>query len=112
MSLIETVDLHQRRGDRDILKDVNLRIERGEVFALIGPTGSGKTTLLRLLDLIDTPARGRVYFDGVDVTESARSRQEARRRMAPVGFRYSVRIPRLRHRASTAPRLQVSVTIL
>ena len=95
MSLMEAVDLCQRRGDRDTLKNVNLRVERGEVFALIGPTGSGKTTLLRLLDLIDTPARGRVYFDGVDVTESARSRQEARRRMAfvlqkPVVFNATV----------------------
>ena len=96
MALIETVGLCQRRGDRDTLKDVNLSVERGEAFALIGPTGSGKTTLLRLLDLLDTPARGRVCFDGVDVTESAGLRQEARRRMAfvlqkPVVFNATVR---------------------
>ncbi|MBL7165140.1 MAG: ABC transporter ATP-binding protein [Dehalococcoidales bacterium] len=95
MSLIETVDLCQRRGDRDILKNINIRIKRGEVFALIGPTGSGKTTLLRLLDLIDTPDRGQLYFDGTDVTESARLRLEARRRMAfvlqkPVVFNTTV----------------------
>ena len=95
MSIIETVDLCQRRGDRDILKNINIRIERGEVFALIGPTGSGKTTLLRLLDLIDTPDRGQLYFDGTDVTESAGLRLEARRRMAfvlqkPVVFNTTV----------------------
>ena len=95
MSLIETVDLYQRLGDRDILKNINIRIERGEVFDLIGQTGSGKTTLLRLLDLIDTPDRGQLYFDGTDVTESAKLRLEARRRMAfvlqkPVVFNTTV----------------------
>ena len=95
MPVIETEDLGQRREGADILRHVDLSIERGEVFALIGPTGSGKTTLLRLLDLLDTPAYGRLRFDGADVTESARDRHEARRRMAfvlqkPVVFKASV----------------------
>ena len=93
--IIETADLGQRRNGRDVLRNVNLRIERGKVFALIGPTGSGKTTLLRLLDLIDLPSQGKVCFDGTDVTESGRQRLEARRRMAfvlqkPVVFNASV----------------------
>ena len=95
MSLIETVDLCQRFGERDVLKNINIRVDRGEVFALIGPTGAGKTTLLRLIDLLDTPASGRIYFDGADVTESGGRRFEARRRMAfvlqkPVVFNTSV----------------------
>ncbi len=95
MALIETVGLGQRRGDQEILKDVSFSVDAGEVFALIGPTGSGKTTLLRLVDLIDTPATGRVYFDGEDVTESAQRRFAARRRMAfvlqkPIVFNASV----------------------
>jgi len=95
MSLIETVDLCQRYGEQDILKNINIRVERGEVFALIGPTGSGKTTLLRLIDPIDAPASGRIYFDGTDITESGRRRLEARRRMAfvlqkPVVFNTSI----------------------
>jgi len=93
--IIKTTDLGQRLNGRDVLRDINLSIERGEVFALIGPTGSGKTTLLRLLDLIDTPSQGKVYFSGTDVTESGRQRLEARRRMAfvlqkPVVFNASV----------------------
>ena len=95
MSLIETIDLWQRRDGRDILKNINIRVERGEVFALIGPTGAGKTTLLRLIDLIDTPASGKIFFNGVDMTTSEKTRLEVRRRMAfvlqkPVVFNMSV----------------------
>ncbi|MFQ6122915.1 MAG: ABC transporter ATP-binding protein [Dehalococcoidales bacterium] len=95
MSLIETLNLCQRFGERDILKNINLSVDKGEVFALIGPTGAGKTTLLRLLDLIDVPASGKIYFDGVDTAESARRGLEVRRRMAfvlqkPTVFNLSV----------------------
>ncbi len=95
MSLIETIDLWQRLGECDILKNINIRIERGEVFALIGPTGAGKTTLLRLIDLIDTPTVGKIFFDGEDMTASEKVRLEARRRMAfvlqkPIVFNMSV----------------------
>ncbi len=95
MSFIETVDLWQRREKRDILKNINIRIERGEVFAMIGPTGAGKTTLLRLIDLLDNPASGKVFVDGIDTTSSERTRLEIRRRMAfvfqkPVVFNLSV----------------------
>ena len=95
MALVETVDLCQKYGEREILKKVNIKVDRGEVFALIGPTGAGKTTLLRLLDLIDTPTTGSIYFDGMDITASARTRLEVRRRMAfvlqkPIVFNMSV----------------------
>ncbi len=95
MSLIEVVDLHQKHGEQDTLKNINIRVDQGEVFALIGPTGAGKTTLLRLIDLLDLPTSGRIYFDGTDVTESGRRRLEVRRRMAfvlqkPVVFNASV----------------------
>lgn len=95
MALIETVGIEQKYAGRCILRNVNLSIDRGEVFALIGPTGAGKTTLLRLLDLLELPASGRIYFDGIDVTRSKRLRLEARRRMSfvlqkPVVFNMSV----------------------
>jgi len=95
MPLIETVNLCYKRGERDILRNINLQVEPGEVFALIGPTGAGKTTLLRLLDLIDVPTSGKIYFDGIDTAGSAKKRLELRRRMAfvlqkPVVFNLSV----------------------
>ena len=95
MSLIETINLCQRYGERDILKNVNLRVDRGEILALIGPTGAGKTTLLRLINLLDVPTAGKIYFDGIDTAASARVRLEVRRRMAfvlqkPIVFNMSV----------------------
>ena len=95
MALIETVDLCQRHGERYTLKNTSIKVDQGEVFALIGPTGAGKTTLLRLIDLLDPPTSGKLYFDGMDVTESERLRFKIRRRMAfvlqkPVVFNISV----------------------
>jgi tungstate transport system ATP-binding protein len=84
MALVELVKLGQQFQGKVILKDINLKVERGGAFALIGPTGAGKTTLLRLIDLLDSPVKGQIYFDGVDVTRSGRKRLAARRRMAYV----------------------------
>ncbi|MFC1957854.1 ATP-binding cassette domain-containing protein, partial [Chloroflexota bacterium] len=95
MSLIETRDLCQRYDGKNILKNINLKVDKGEVLALIGPTGAGKTTLLRLIDLIDTPASGKILFDGTDTATSTRVRLEVSRRMAfvlqkPIVFNMSV----------------------
>ena len=95
MALLETIDLCQRFDNHDILKNINLKVEKGEVFALIGPTGAGKTTFLRLLNLLDLPASGIIYCDGIDTAGSAGLRTELRRRMGfvfqkPVVFNMSV----------------------
>jgi putative ABC transport system ATP-binding protein len=74
------------RGETlSILQDVSLRIERGESVAVVGPSGSGKSTLLGLLAGLDTPTRGSVRIDGVELTtldEDAR----AELRGAKLGF--------------------------
>jgi len=95
MSFIEVKGVFQKRDGRDILKDINIGIDRGKIFALIGPTGAGKTTLLRVIDMLDKPSTGRVFFNGIDVTASEKARLTARRRMAfvlqkPVVFNASV----------------------
>jgi tungstate transport system ATP-binding protein len=82
MSLIEIVDLGHSYGEREVLKSLNIGIGMGEVFALIGPTGAGKTTLLRIMNLLEVPAAGDIYFDGKQVPRSGRQRLEIRRRMS------------------------------
>ncbi len=95
MTIVETINLGQSYGEGYVLRDINLKIQKGEVFALIGPTGAGKTTLLRLLDPLELPASGKVYFDGVEVTHPKAERLGVRRRMSfvqqkPVVFNMSV----------------------
>ncbi len=60
----------QRRGSDGVtaIADVDVRVEDGEVVALIGPSGCGKSTLLNLASGLDRPSRGRVFLDGVEVT--------------------------------------------
>jgi tungstate transport system ATP-binding protein len=82
MSLIELAALEQRYGPRTTLKGVSLRIEDGEILAIIGPTGSGKTTLLRIIDQLDKPASGKVLFDEREVTP--RLRTQVRRKIGMV----------------------------
>lgn len=52
----------------DVLKDVNLMIQRGEIFGIFGESGAGKSTLLRTVNLLEKPTRGRVYVDQEDLT--------------------------------------------
>jgi molybdopterin-binding protein len=82
MSLLEVVDLSHSYGEREVLKGLNLGIGKGEVFALIGPTGAGKTTLLRIMDLLEVPEAGQIYFDGKCIPRSGKQRLEIRRRLS------------------------------
>ena len=69
----------------EVLEDVTLSVDPGEVLAVIGPSGTGKTTLLRLLALFDRPDRGAVEIDGTDVWAlSKRERLATRRRLGMV----------------------------
>ncbi len=61
------------------IRDVNLRIDRGEYLSIIGPSGSGKSTLLHLLGLLDRPTSGTYHLDGVDVATLTERRRCALR---------------------------------
>ncbi|MCX7730815.1 MAG: ATP-binding cassette domain-containing protein, partial [Candidatus Caldatribacterium sp.] len=68
MELLVTKDLTKRFGGLVAVNEVNLRIEENEALGIIGPNGSGKTTLFNLLSGFFTPTKGRVVFQGKDVT--------------------------------------------
>lgn len=67
-------------GAKEVLKNVNLVINRGEIFALIGPSGVGKTTLLRILNFLETPSGGGLVFNGFMLNSSQKT--DIRRRMS------------------------------
>jgi sulfate transport system ATP-binding protein len=73
---IEVSNIHKSFGDFHALRDVSLRVEPGELFALLGPSGSGKTSLLRIIAGLDYPDSGSIRFNDEDATRAAaRERQ-------------------------------------
>lgn len=67
------------------LRGINLKIYEGEFVAILGPSGSGKTTLLNMLGLLDRPTGGKIYIDGVDVSNLSDS-QLSEIRLRKIGF--------------------------
>ena len=64
---IDIDNLRHRYGEREALAGVSLRVERGEIFALLGPNGSGKTTLFKILSTLLPPLAGNVRVSRADV---------------------------------------------
>ncbi|MBF2087190.1 amino acid ABC transporter ATP-binding protein [Thermoleptolyngbya sp. C42_A2020_037] len=71
-------------GKLDVLKDISTEIKDGEVVAVIGPSGSGKSTFLRCLNLLETPTRGRIYINNVEVTDPKCDIQKVRQNVGMV----------------------------
>jgi polar amino acid transport system ATP-binding protein len=66
---VEVRDLHKSFGENHVLRGIDLTIVPGEVVCVIGPSGSGKSTLLRCVNLLEQPTSGRVWIEGVEVTD-------------------------------------------
>ncbi len=65
---VRLVDLHKSFGSLEVLRGIDLDVQRGEVVCVIGPSGSGKSTLLRCMNLLEVPTRGRVFLGDIEVT--------------------------------------------
>ncbi|MFO3701674.1 amino acid ABC transporter ATP-binding protein [Staphylococcus felis] len=66
--MIKIDNLYKSYGDNDVLRGIEMEVQKGEVVAIIGPSGSGKSTLLRCLNLLETPTSGSIIFEGQDIT--------------------------------------------
>ncbi|MFH5836202.1 amino acid ABC transporter ATP-binding protein [Proteiniclasticum sp. C24MP] len=65
--IIEISHLRKSFGDREILKDIDFRVDAGEVVCIIGASGSGKSTLLRCINLLETPSGGEILYKGKNI---------------------------------------------
>lgn len=74
--MIEIKNLHKSFSDKEVLKDLNITIEDGKVFGLVGINGSGKSTLLRLVCGIYEPDQGSIIIDGENVFENEKIKEK------------------------------------
>ncbi len=65
---LECQEIWKRFGGFEALKGIDMEIERGEILGLIGPNGAGKSTLLNLINGVYAPTKGRIFFDGHEIT--------------------------------------------
>ena len=70
------------------ITDISLRIERGEIFGIIGASGAGKSTLIRTLNLLERPDSGRILVDGSDITAFSKTELQGYRRKAGMIFQH------------------------
>src|SRR6195256_1001247 len=81
---VEIVGLNKWFGQFHVLRDVDLKVMRGERIVVCGPSGSGKSTLLRCINRIESWQRGRVIVDGMELTEDLKTIDEVRREVGMV----------------------------
>lgn len=67
--MIEVINLRKSFDGTDVLKDINITINKGDIVAVLGPSGSGKSTFLRCLNCMEDPTGGSIIFNGVDIAD-------------------------------------------
>ena len=97
-TLIKIENLHKSFGKNEVLKGINLEIKRGEVVVIIGPSGSGKSTLLRSMNLLEEATKGKVIFEGVDITDKKNDLFAMREKMGMVFQQFNLSRPKVKAR--------------
>ena len=82
--LIRVQNLCKAFGDHEVLKNISVDINEGDVVCVIGPSGSGKSTFLRCLNRLEEPTGGHIFFDGVDICDPKTDIDMHRQRMGMV----------------------------
>jgi len=82
--MIKVEHLSKRFGTTEVLKDINVDVNDGEVISIIGPSGTGKSTFLRCLNLLERPSGGRIWINGQDILAPGTDAGALRRTMGMV----------------------------
>lgn len=83
--MIKVRDIRKSYGQLEVLRGIDLDVQRGEVMSIVGPSGAGKTTLLQIVGTLDRPDSGEVMFDGENILRLNDNKQ-ASFRNANIGF--------------------------
>lgn len=90
MAMLQIKNLSKSFGDLQVLRDINIDVERGQVVVIIGPSGSGKSTMLRCLNLLETPSGGEILYQGDDITKLGKNVVEYRKQVGMVFQRFNL----------------------
>lgn len=82
--MINVKNICKNFGELKVLKDISLKINKGEIVAIIGPSGSGKSTLLRCMNLLENPSEGKIIIDNIEVTNKYKNVMELRQKVGMV----------------------------
>ena len=82
--MIDVIDRKKNFGDNEVLKGINMTINKGDIVVVIGPSGSGKSTFLRCLNCMEDPTSGKIIFEGVDIADPKVDINIHRRKMGMV----------------------------
>ena len=82
--MVEMIGVHKWFEQFHVLKDINLRVDRGERIVICGPSGSGKSTLIRCINRLEKHQQGRIIVDGIELTDDLRHVDQIRREVGMV----------------------------
>ncbi len=83
-AIVRIKNLKKSFGDLEVLKDVNLEVQRGEVVTILGPSGSGKSTMLRCINLLEKPTAGEIWFEETMINAKSTNVNELREHIGMV----------------------------
>src|ERR1035438_3129034 len=76
---VELVGVNKWYGDFHVLRDINLKVMGGERIVICGPSGSGKSTMIRCINRLEEHQQGKIFVDGVELTNDLKKIDEGRR---------------------------------
>ena len=82
--IVRIVNLHKAFGSLEVLKGVDMDVQRGEVVVILGPSGSGKSTLLRCVNRLEEPTGGEIWFEDIQVNDPHTNVNQVREKIGMV----------------------------